>query len=60
MYFRCVLAVSAALTLLVSGDIAQDKVDGANLPGWNKPLPSNHYSGYIEVNATNGKRLHYW
>ncbi len=47
--------------VLVNGDIPGDKLDGNSLPGWYYyPLPSAHYSGYIEVNATNGKHLHYW
>ena len=31
-----------------------------SLPGWDKPLPTKQYSGYIEINATTGKYLHYW
>ena len=31
-----------------------------SLPGWEGSLPTTQYSGYIEVNATTGKYLHYW
>ena len=56
------LCVVGALAILgqTNGEIVQDKIDGGSLPGWNKPLPSAHYSGYIGVNTTNGKHLHYW
>lgn len=30
------------------------------LPGWNGPLPSPQYSGYIKLDSTSGKQLHYW
>jgi hypothetical protein len=34
------------------------------LPGWSGPLPSRHYSGYVDVSAepgtTPGRFLHYW
>jgi len=28
------------------------------LPGWSGPLPSRHYSGYLNISQT--KRIHYW
>ena len=59
-FFLCAIVFSRLLAVFVNGDIAKDKIDGENLPGWNKPLPSAQYSGYIEVNATNEKYLHYW
>ena len=35
-----------------------------SLPGWHGPLPSRHYSGYVDVSAepgtTPGRFLHYW
>ena len=37
--------------------VAADEV--TSLPGWDKPLPSKQYSGYIEIQGT-GKRMHYW
>ena len=30
-----------------------------NLPGWDLPLPSKQYSGYLTV-ANGDKHLHYW
>jgi serine carboxypeptidase-like clade 1 len=35
---------------------ADDLVSGTDLPGWNKALASDWYSGFLEVEA---KRLHY-
>ena len=31
-----------------------------SLPGWDGPLPTTQYSGYIQTDATTGKYLHYW
>ncbi len=30
------------------------------LPGWKGSLPSKQYSGYIKLDQTSGKNLHYW
>lgn len=35
-----------------------DKI--SSLPGWDQPLASNHYSGYIDVSPKTGRFLHYW
>lgn len=43
---------------IVQGAISSDEINGQDLPGWNKPLPSKQYSGYIEVDT--GRYLHYW
>jgi len=45
------LAFHAALS-----DIPEHMVK--SLPGWDAPLPTTQYSGYIQVDAT--KYLHYW
>eukprot|EP01052_Picozoa_sp_SAG31_P036382 SAG31_NODE_4531_length_3158_cov_4.651193_5_plen_173_part_00 len=38
-------------------EVAADEIK--NLPGWDKPLPSKHYSGYLD--AANGtKHMHYY
>lgn len=45
------------------GAIASDEINGIDLPGWNKPLPSKHYSGYIHLSnnsSDSGKYFHYW
>lgn len=47
------LAAASAFTA-----VARDEVTA--LPGWNKPLPSKHYSGYLNIDDTNGKALHYY
>ncbi len=31
-----------------------------SLPGWKGALPSKQYSGYIKLDQTSGKNLHYW
>lgn len=38
--------------------IAGDEV--TSLPGWDKPLPSKMYSGYLTVDEAAGRKLHYW
>jgi serine carboxypeptidase-like clade 1 len=44
----CVVACYAA----IDADLIQA------LPGWNQPLPSKQYSGYLNISG--GKHLHYW
>lgn len=53
--------------LVVEGAIKDHEIDGTKLPGWNKPLPSKQYSGYIDLNQYDDskrnvitKHLHYW
>lgn len=52
--------VGAVLILAVNGAVPEDEIHGADLPGWNRPLPSRQYSGYVGLNDTTGKSLHYW
>eukprot|EP00047_Mylnosiga_fluctuans_P004225 m.233340 g.233340 ORF g.233340 m.233340 type:complete len:470 (-) comp12496_c0_seq1:46-1455(-) len=47
--------VLLACVALALAAITQDEVTA--LPGWDKPLPSKHYSGYLNVT---GGFLHYW
>jgi carboxypeptidase C (cathepsin A) len=51
-FFGCV----AFLASVASGAPAADEI--ANLPGWPKPLPSKHYSGFLDVKTET--RVHYW
>ena len=46
--------------LLVAGAPVQHKV--ASLPGWDRPLPSQMYSGYVNVTKDMGMPMmvHYW
>ena len=39
---------------------AADKI--ASLPGWDAPLPSDMYSGYVNVTASADREMlvHYW
>jgi carboxypeptidase C (cathepsin A) len=58
MFFR-VLAVFACLIVSLSlAAVPGDKI--LSLPGFPGPFPSDQYSGYIEVDAKNGRYLHYW
>ena len=56
------LLCAAQLAVLVSGAVEADEVTA--LPGWTGPLPSRHYSGYVDVSAdpgtTPGRFLHYY
>jgi serine carboxypeptidase-like clade 1 len=49
-------------TACVTAACAAAAID--SLPGWSGPLPSRHYSGYVDVSAdpgtTPGRFLHYW
>ena len=42
----------------VNGARVQDEV--TSLPGWEKALPSKHYSGFLTVDASHGRALHYY
>lgn len=53
-----VLLVAAFLVAPVCSDIPDDRI--RMLPGWNEPLPSPQYSGYIKLDPNSGKELHYW
>ena len=53
-----VLLLIVALGCQCEAAIDSDEV--TSLPGWDGPLPSKQYSGYVEINATTGKTLHYW
>jgi len=54
-----VLLLLGALTYQPAlSDIPEHMV--TSLPGWDAPLPTTQYSGYIQINATTGKNLHYW
>ena len=57
--FGVVLFFLAAVEFFPArSDIPEDVIKA--LPGWDHPLPTKQYSGYIEINATTGKYLHYW
>eukprot|EP00118_Oscarella_pearsei_P016108 m.151064 g.151064 ORF g.151064 m.151064 type:complete len:461 (+) comp38566_c0_seq1:151-1533(+) len=58
---KCFLPVSiftATLIAFSKGAVFQDEVK--DLPGWDGPLPSRQYSGYIPVNDLRSRFLHYW
>lgn len=50
------LRLSAALTAPVLGEVLSDEI--TQLPGWEGPLPSRQFSGYLDVGAS--KHFHYW
>lgn len=57
MDFHLVLLLLGALAFHPAlSDIPEHMVK--SLPGWDAPLPTTQYSGYIQVDAT--KYLHYW
>ena len=53
-----VLIVGALNVLLCYSAIPDDRIKV--LPGWNGSLPSAQYSGYIKLDPSNGRRMHYW
>lgn len=55
--FALVFIASLALSP-ARADIPEHMIK--ELPGWKGALPTTQYSGYIEINATTGKYLHYW
>jgi len=40
---------------LVTGEVANDEI--RHLPGWDHPLPSRQFSGYLKVGS---RHMHYW
>lgn len=48
--------VFAALLGCALGAYAPDEV--TSLPGWDGPLPTKHYSGYLNISKT--RHMHYW
>lgn len=48
---------SAAVLSVASAAYAPDFIE--SLPGWSGPLPTNQYSGYLNVSGTD-THLHYW
>ena len=57
------LVLVACLFACSHAAVEADKVDGRSLPGYQRPLPQTHYSGYIETALPNGKHsahTHYW
>ena len=54
----CFSACALPIMVLVGlASAAIDKDFVTALPGWSSPLPSKHYSGYLNVT---GGALHYW
>ena len=56
--FLSLLLLASQQLQSVTSAVAGDEI--ASLPGWDGPLPTKQYSGYIEIDATTGKYLHYW
>ena len=56
MISRTCYLVVALLVPLCLGAPAADEI--ASLPGWDAPLPSRQYSGYLD--ASQGRHIHYW
>ena len=53
-------ATTSVLALAVSSVLAANSRDQVtNLPGWGKP-PTNHYSGFVEVDAATDSNLFYY
>lgn len=55
-----VLSIAACALLCATTYAAIPEHLITSLPGFNGTFPSKQYSGYINVNETNGRFLHYW
>lgn len=53
------LKTFATLSLLSLSSSAYAPDEITSLPGWNGPLPTKQYSGYLNVTSS-GSHLHYW
>lgn len=52
------LVFSGVLAVPCLAAVPGDEVKG--LPGWEGPLPTTQYSGYIEIDTLKQSYLHYW
>eukprot|EP00118_Oscarella_pearsei_P025188 m.307689 g.307689 ORF g.307689 m.307689 type:complete len:454 (+) comp42636_c0_seq1:59-1420(+) len=59
---RLALFLAAITTLISSAFAAIPEHEIKSLPGWDRPLPSRQYSGYLPVDTskTHYRFLHYW
>ena len=60
MKFLCEILVAAMLVkdICIDAAVAGDEIDA--LPGWDAPLPSKQYSGYLDIPTAHGTgRMHY-
>ena len=60
MRFLCEILVAAMLVkdICIDAAVAGDEIDA--LPGWDAPLPSKQYSGYLDIPTAHGTgRMHY-
>ena len=58
-----VLLGLSAMLACTHAAVDADAIDGRSLPGYNRPLPHMHYSGYIQTTLPGGKgdaHTHYW
>ena len=51
------VAIGAQIVGLGSARILKDEIK--QLPGWEGPLPSRHYSGYIAVPGDHGPKMYH-
>jgi serine carboxypeptidase-like clade 1 len=58
---RLLAAAAATVATAAAGPLAAPDMVHV-LPGWDAPLPSKHFSGYLNISgsATDGKHLHYY
>ena len=52
------MGLAAALPVAARDAPAYERDEVKSLPGWDGPLPSRHFSGYLQASPT--KRLHYY
>jgi hypothetical protein len=52
--------IFALFVIFVFAEIKQDEIH--RLPGWTGPLPSRHFSGYLNFTGSKpaSKHMHYW
>lgn len=51
------LPIFSILFMITKGEISKDEIK--SLPGWDGPLPSRQFSGYLNLPGTS-KHMHYW
>ena len=57
---RAAAVIIAAVLIPARAAVPEDEI--VALPGWDGPLPSRHYSGYIDIAVPSApaRMLHYW
>lgn len=55
-----VFLIFFVIVAVASSDTPYDQYEVKSLPGWQKPLPSRQYSGFVNANQNASLQMHFW